>query len=380
MRVIVVSDTHLSPSQSRIQGAAWDAKRHSYVSWLEANDRLDEVVDYANQNNVDLLVVGGDMFDSGSPASEAVAMCWDTLSRLHSSIKVLIAEGNHDQRSVHTRHRTPVEAYLGNHPRVARVSKRFEVVDHCGFQVAMLPWVRVGGRSELEEAEKTLSDAVKELADQGAHMLSGHVMLSEWDIARGSEESMTTSVLEANVSVKTLEEGPWSVAAIGHVHNRQFVGASGKVNYTGSTYMVTFNEEGEDKGFDVFDFDNVSGALLARKFVKLGGARLYSIRYGDRQRMEQVLSSVKAGDRVRLIVDPDDYSSAMEALPEFSSRGVFATAAPSRQKVFTAERTRVGMDVDTSPSQAMREYAARKGISDEDTERILGVFAALTDQ
>ena len=67
MKIIVASDLHLSPPQSRIGG--WDSRRGSYASWLEPNDRLGEIVDYANANGTDAILIGGDMFDSGSVQS-----------------------------------------------------------------------------------------------------------------------------------------------------------------------------------------------------------------------------------------------------------------------------------------------------------------------
>lgn len=371
MKIIVASDLHLSPPQSRIGG--WDSRRGSYASWLEPNDRLGEIVDYANASGTDAILIGGDMFDSGTPASEAVAMCRDQLNRLSPGIKVVIAEGNHDQRSVFGLHRTPVEAYLGDHPRVHTVAKKYGVIDVDGLRVATLPWVRVGGLSELEEKNLSVEDAIKEMAEEGADLFLGHMMLSDLSICRGSELSMTTEVLETTAPAALLEAGPWQAATIGHVHNRQFVGESGKVNYTGSTYMCSFNEEGQDKGFDVIEFDRHL-KIVDRDFVHLHGLRMYTYRYDDRARSRLIEDKTTPGDKVRILCSPDDYDDAAAEASTLSSKGVIVKIVADERERALVSATRQGMSVDMSPSQAMLNYATKKGLDKSRAKRIVDVF------
>src|SRR5437588_8804568 len=63
----------------------------------EFADALREVVGIARQENVDALLLAGDLYDHRSPAPEADALVFEALVRLHEAgIPVVAIPGNHD--------------------------------------------------------------------------------------------------------------------------------------------------------------------------------------------------------------------------------------------------------------------------------------------
>src|SRR5699024_10550334 len=117
---------------------------------------------------------------------------------------------------------------------------------------------RVAGTSALEQTNISLRDNVKRLADEitGPSILAGHLVLDGmqfgpdgvWldDSSRGSEAHMTGSSLEASISRKELESGPWSLTRSGHIHKPGGI-------YVGSNFKVDFGERDETKHVELVE-------------------------------------------------------------------------------------------------------------------------------
>ncbi|KKX47486.1 exonuclease SbcCD subunit D [Sphingobacterium sp. IITKGP-BTPF85] len=74
-------------------------KRLDYFSRFdEQKVVLDEIVQIADQEQVDLVIVAGDLFDAFNPPVEAIELLYKTLKRLtkNGSRPVIAIAGNHD--------------------------------------------------------------------------------------------------------------------------------------------------------------------------------------------------------------------------------------------------------------------------------------------
>ncbi|MCI1945816.1 exonuclease SbcCD subunit D [Clostridium luticellarii] len=86
MRILHTSDWHLGKN---LEG-------HSRMDEQEAF--LEDFVRIVNENNVDLVIVAGDIYDSYNPPARAEKMFYDTLKKLSSDGEriTLVISGNHD--------------------------------------------------------------------------------------------------------------------------------------------------------------------------------------------------------------------------------------------------------------------------------------------
>ena len=371
-RVLVAADLHLGAPHGRIGG--WDNEKQSYRSWIEPGDRVRDIVDYANQNEVDLILFAGDVFDSGNPHPEVVADLLETLNKLSPSIQVVMIEGNHEQRFVMNKHRTPLDAYLRTQPNVVAVVKDPSVVEAKGLRVACFPWIRVGGTSEFENKQEFAEAEVRRLAKEGADIFIGHLTLSDIELFRGSESSMTTNVLEVALPSSLLAEGPWEAALLGHVHRRQSFGD--KVNYVGSTHRISFSEEKDPKGFDVIDFD-VNKKIVSREFVEMKGISFFTVEYGNSLSERRAKRNLDPGDIVRIQVPEGEAHAAASLMEELRDLGanVSIMSVPGEDEVVSS--TREGMDIATTPYEAIREYGERSGMTKGNLKRALETFSDL---
>ncbi|RRN76274.1 exonuclease subunit SbcD, partial [Pseudoxanthomonas sp. SGD-10] len=96
---------------------------------------LDEIVDIANQQDVDVVLIAGDLFDNFNPTTEAVELFYKTLKRL----------SNYGKR--------PVIAIAGNHDSPDRIEAPDVLARECGIIFAGYPHSHVS-LLELESGVK----------------------------------------------------------------------------------------------------------------------------------------------------------------------------------------------------------------------------------
>lgn len=353
-KIVAVADAHVDATT---QGY-WDAELKMHSNWYEALQRIKDTVELCNTVKADLLAIGGDLFDKGTPPPEIVALLFDLFRTLETA-KVIYTDGNHDQSGIISNHRTPAAAYMTDQPWCYHVSSYSEVIDFEGLQIAMTPWHRVAGTKSLEATSNVLYDDIKKMADQisGPSILLGHLTVDEASFGssmRSTELMMSTSVLEASVPTLIVEEGPWSVALLGHIHKKQELGS--KSLYLGSTYKVSFSEEKEQKGAHVIDIDESGNATW--EFVPFNVRELVSL---DLASSSNLLSStadiLKPRDIFRIMLPHDDEptSKAKKIIEDLRSRGVEVQVRHHPKERTDAPRRSIA--IDTSPVRAMELYA-----------------------
>lgn len=86
MKILHTADWHLGKRLDR------------FARIEEQKEVLDEIVRIADDRNVDVVIVAGDLFDAFNPPSEAIALLYKTLKKLSKGGKrpVIAIAGNHD--------------------------------------------------------------------------------------------------------------------------------------------------------------------------------------------------------------------------------------------------------------------------------------------
>jgi len=367
-KIINIADPHVDATHV----GGWDQAKGIHSNWIESFARFNDVIDAANKIKADFFVVDGDMFDTGKPTAEAVALVRDALSRLHKGCTVILLDGNHDQQTVVANHRTPVAAYFGDLPNVIAVSTP-QLLDVNGMQFAAVPWLRVAGKSKVKNISDELKSVVESLSNRvkgGPAMFAAHLVVDECTFdngmeSRGSEMGMATSLLEAHIPTALIDQGSWSLARLGHIHKRQQL--SEKTGYAGSIYKVSFGEYRESKGYDIITIDDKNNATLefgelkVRNLVKLDLSSTGTDSISD-------IEKVNEGDIVRLVVDHDgaDSLDIKNAKARLDKLGISNSIARQPRPKREASARATGAAVDTSPINALLLYLDRQGITDKD--------------
>ena len=239
---------------------------------LDVLGALDEVVEYAVGNAVDLVVFCGDAYRSRDPSQTEQREFAKRLRRLsEKGIPVFLLVGNHDLPSAIGR-ATAVDIfdtlavshiYVGNRPDIYRIPTKQGYV-----QVVALPWLRRSALLSREEAKnlsidqvndrlqeimtRRLMDMISELDSALPALLAAHVSVST--AKPGSERSMVVG-RDPILLVGNIAHPAFDYVALGHVHKRQVLSQNPPVVYAGSLERLDFGDEAEDKGFYVVDIE-----------------------------------------------------------------------------------------------------------------------------
>jgi exonuclease SbcD len=232
----------------------------------------------AVERGVDAVVVAGDVFHGRDPDAHALNLFFTGLAYLGSEgVPTLLIAGNHDG-AVHPGRRSVIDVF--EHELVRTVT-RPEVVDVGGIKIACLPWV---SRQQLlaqnpgmsrAGAVQSMTDGLERVLDslraEGADVLTAHwsvqgaVLGNERDIAIVGEHEVVLPIASI--------EGPWSYAALGHIHGYQTGHVGSTIwGYSGSVDRMNFGEEHEAKYALEIDVGNkhvTPHELPARRYVTL---------------------------------------------------------------------------------------------------------------
>jgi len=232
--------------------------------------RMDEMIDYARDNDVDLVVFAGDAFKSRNPSPTFQREFAYRVQDLAEMAPVVLLVGNHDLPMIEKR-ASSIEIYetlnvpntiLGRDYGVQEVTTKRgnALIATAPYPVrSLLRGVEVPHASTIAEIDQALGEqldrTLRGMADQVAgsdlpRVLTGHFSVS--GAVLGSERSIMLG-RDVMVMLSTVSDPAWDYVALGHIHRHQCLtlGREGvpPVVYSGSLERIDFGEETDDKGF-----------------------------------------------------------------------------------------------------------------------------------
>jgi DNA repair protein SbcD/Mre11 len=283
---------------------------------------LDHLVATVRAEQVDVVLVAGDIYDRAVPPVDAVELCEDALLRLHATgAAVVLISGNHDSaRRLGFGSRLLDEAGVHLRTRASALAEPVVLRDHHGpVAVYAVPYLEPGAvRGELPEAPGghagILGHAVRRIrADADARGVPRRVVMAHGWVTGGA-----ASDSERDITVGGVGQVPaglfdgFSYVALGHLHGQQTI--AGHVRYSGSPLPYSFSEASHRKGSWLVEL-GAEGVVRAER-VPAPGYRTLSVLRG---RLADLLGSAAyagyAGDFLSItLTDPSRPEGAMDAL------------------------------------------------------------------
>lgn len=267
MRIIHTSDWHLGQyffTKTRAQ------EHQQFLDWLLAQIR---------EQQVDAVIVAGDIFDTGSPPSYARELYNRFVVAIRDTqCQLIILGGNHDSvatlnesksllaclnttviANVHTETpQAPIILYQKNHTP--------------GALLCAIPYLRprdmINSKSGQSGADKqgALKEAIADYYQrqyQAALDLRKQLNVNIPIIATGHLTTIGASVSDSvrEIYIGTLEAfnatlfPPFDYIALGHIHRPQCVNKSGHIRYSGSPIPLSFDESAQQKSVCLIDFE-----------------------------------------------------------------------------------------------------------------------------
>jgi exonuclease SbcD len=287
-------------------------------------DRLDEVIDYALDHDVDAAIFAGDAFKNRDPEPTQQREFAQRIKRLADAVPTLLLVGNHDMpgmaakaSSVDIFRALDVPGVIVGHRPEGRVveTKRGPIY------LAWMPYPmrnRLLSREEhqgktIDELEialrQTVSEILRDLAQEAVEHDMPRVLVGHFSVAEaklGSERSVMLG-RDVAVTTSTLADETWDYVALGHIHKHQSLnsGAMPAVVYSGSLERIDFGEEAEEKGFCWVELER---SHTQWAFVPVNARPFKTLRIDIRQSTEPTqavvdqLAPVPEGSVVRVVV------------------------------------------------------------------------------
>ena len=311
MRVLHTADWHLG--QRFISGHERTDEHRHFLTWLVATVR---------EQAVEVLVIAGDVFDSGSPANQALELYYDFLLQMQGTAcrDIVVVGGNHDSPAT-----LNAPARLLRHLRVhvvGCVPDCFEdqvlvlndAAGRPGLVVCAVPFLRdrdvrlsvPGETAEAREArlKQGIADHYARIAEveqvwqfkaQGLPVLAtGHLYAAG---AAPSDSERTIHM--GNLGQVTAEHFPdvFDYVALGHLHRPQRVGGREHIRYSGSPIALSFSEI--DHGKEVLLLDFADGKLATLAALAVPGTRRLLRFHGE---LDEVVALLAAYDNTGFLL------------------------------------------------------------------------------
>ncbi len=271
MRVLHTADWHLG--QRFQQGHERLAEHRCFLNWL---------LQTIEAEAVDVLVVAGDVFDTGNPPAAARELYYSFLAQLKSSATchdVVIVGGNHDSAATLNASASLLKALrvhvVGGVP--AQLQEQCIALPHGAavprLVVAAVPFLRdaevrqlVAGESTAERDERLrhgIAAHYHALADRLGHyralgvpvMATGHLFA-----AGGTAGDAERDIHVGTLGQITADAFPdcFDYVALGHLHRPQVVGGRAHIRYCGAPIPLSFSETGHPQQVLLVAFDGAA--------------------------------------------------------------------------------------------------------------------------
>ncbi|MBA7478465.1 3',5'-cyclic adenosine monophosphate phosphodiesterase CpdA [subsurface metagenome] len=317
MKILHFADLHLGvESYGRIDPTTGLSSRLG--DFLSA---LDQVVDYARQNKVDLVLFCGDAYKSREPSQTQQREFAKRINRLSTSgIPTFLLIGNHDLPNAIGR-ATSTEifdtlavknVYVSNRPDIYHIPTNSGTI-----QIASLPWLRRSALLSKEDTKNLDFDQINQRLQQVLtniiaanipkldpklpSILAAHVWVSSAQV--GSERSMTIGQ-EHMLLLSNVANPAFDYIALGHIHKHQVLSHNPPVVYPGSLERLDFSEEEDNKGFYLVEIEPDKEAGKRRvsfDFHQVTGRRFLTINIGIEPQDTEPTSTV-----LRAIAEQED--------------------------------------------------------------------------
>lgn len=220
---------------------------------------LNQIYELAVAEQVDVLLIAGDVYDRSVPPTEAVSLLDDFLTKLiEAGIPVIMISGNHDSpERVAFADRILEKRGLYIAGNYCSPLKTVTLEDEFGpVTIVCMPFVKpaVTGNTTGEQAVMQMLSELPMTLDGNRR----HVLLTHFFVTGEQGETPELSDSESDVNVGGLDNvsaglfGAFDYVALGHIHRPQHIG-QGNVYYAGAPLKYSFGEALNEKSVNLVE-------------------------------------------------------------------------------------------------------------------------------
>ncbi|ASK31851.1 exonuclease sbcCD subunit D [Chryseobacterium sp. T16E-39] len=395
MKILHTADWHLG-------------KRLDRFSRLEEQVQvMDEIVQIADDQMVDLIIVAGDLFDNFNPSVEAVELFYKTLKRLslNGQRPVIAISGNHDSPNLIDAP-DPLARECGiiliGYPKARvnpfelenfRISNSLEGLIELqlkGFdfpiRILHTPYaneIRLKeyfGENKEEELNKVLAENWKQLADEfcdhkGVNILSAHLYMNKRgaELLEEPEGEKPIKVGAADLIYSDIIPDQIQYTALGHLHSFQNIGSKEKpVIYSSSPLCYSFSEAGQTKYVNIIEAEPNKEVSYERITLKNGKALI-------RKTFDSVENTVSwllenPNTLIELTLESETFLRAEDRKLIYQSHNGIVHLIPKVKNQYLNENQLHDINLNQDIQSLFKDYFKSKNNGQEVNEDLMNLF------
>lgn len=288
MKILHTADIHLG----ELNGPVIDGENARMMDTVKC---MDFIVTKAVEEDVDIIVIPGDLFNKSKLWADemlkeiTIASNW--LRSLCSVAPVVLmwGTGNHDSLAAfeNIRKMNIDGLTVITEPQLLTINTK-----SGGIQVAAVPGMDKGYFRSLfpgmdfEDENKAISEALGEvIMGIGIDAIKAFplILMSHYTVMGSTTGNGEALFMNSDIVIPTaaLEASNYDLVCLGHIHKAQSIPNCGRpVYYSGTPNAISFNEEGQRKGFYIHDFDDES-IQLNSKFINTPSREFLTLNWDD---------------------------------------------------------------------------------------------------
>ncbi|REG94041.1 exonuclease SbcCD subunit D [Flavobacterium aquicola] len=254
---------------------------HEYDRSYEHQKFLDWLIEIIRIEQVDVLLVSGDIFDISNPSATSVKMFYTFLNeatKANANLQVIITAGNHDSAS---RLESPKPLLESSNVHIIGVVEKnidgkidyekllIPIRDSSGnikTWCLAVPFLRMGDYPAITDCTNPYTEGVAELYKEAFEYAEKIKQDGQNIIAMGHLHTHHAEITELDKTERLIMGGVECIpatafhqdlkyVALGHIHKAQKIGGKEHIRYSGSPLPMSFSELNYKHQVIIFELD-----------------------------------------------------------------------------------------------------------------------------
>lgn len=255
---------------------------HEYDRTYEHQKFLDWLVQTIHSEQLDVLLISGDVFDLSNPSAVSVKMFYTFLNKavsINPELQIVITAGNHDSAA---RLESPKPLLESSNIHIIGLVEKNEsgninydkltipLKDKTGIIKAWclaVPFLRMGDYPAIADCDNPYTEGVSEFYRQAYAYVSSKKEAGQAILAMGHLHAQQAEITDLDKTERLIMGGVECISAaafhedikyvaLGHIHKAQRIGGNEHIRYCGSPIPMSFSERNYKHQIVVFEIEN----------------------------------------------------------------------------------------------------------------------------
>ena len=373
---------------------------------------MEEIVQIAEEQEVDVILIAGDLFDTFNPSTEAVELFYKTVKKLSSNGKcaVVAIAGNHDSPNFIDAP-NPLARECGiiliGHPKATvlpfktdyfEITKSVDGMIEIQFKKENFP-LRIlhtayanetrlkeyFGEEKEEQLNSVLTENWKTIADEycneeGINLLVTHLYMNKKGAPLLEEPDGEKPIKIGNADLVFTDAIPAQIqyTALGHLHAYKNIGTKEKpVVYSSSPLCYSFSEAGQTKYVNLISVNEVKELCYEKIPLKNGKALIRKTFDSVESTVEWLLQNPNS--LVEITLESETFLKAEDRNLIFRSHEGIVHLIPKVKNKPAQEHVHTGIDLMQDLPLLFKDYFKSKNNGQEANEELLNLFQEINN-